>query len=233
MQSSFFMRRRSGDLRAGAPHAVFASLHPWHELLVPEPLVLGGRVLAPPPATRRLRSSPLQAPMESAEDGQSDEDANTCAICLSAVDKDGDVTMGVATLHCGHKFHPCCIASWLSQSSERRCPLCRAIEGSALESQGGNGGRRPGRSRSLFVTARNLLGWLILHNECFSMVVSYGFDRAMQFTGSPILSIGLSAGWLVLLSGLLPSPRIEQNPMQYLLGVRNTPRVLRMWTSWL
>jgi hypothetical protein len=153
--------------------------------------------------------------------------------------------MGVTTLHCGHRFHPCCISSWLARS--RRCPVCRRLEGSCLDDRGGDAPHssgRPGRPpagarhpaaapRSLFVCARNVVTWVWLHHECFTMAVGYGFDRAMALTGSPLVAMATSAGWLFLLNKLLPAPRADCNPLVYLLGVRSTPRFLRVWTSWI
>lgn len=51
----------------------------------------------------------------------SNEDADTCAVCLTEFD-DGDDIRG---LTCGHAFHVACIDSWLS-TRRACCPICIA-----------------------------------------------------------------------------------------------------------
>lgn len=231
----FFVRRHE----RGGTSALFASLHPWHELLIPEPLVVAGWLIAADSVRARQQRDTVRGRdvgeqrrrphITEPDDGDGDEADDTCTICLSAV-KGGDGSMGVTTLHCGHRFHPCCLVAWFAaKSSERRCPLCRSVEGSAV----GQRPLSPNRPRSLFVSARNVFAWLMLHHEFLNMTSGYGFDRAMALTGSPLLSCALGVGWVLLLHNALPSPRADQNPVQVLLGVRNTPRLLRMWTSWI
>ncbi|KAJ1621426.1 hypothetical protein T492DRAFT_1070431 [Pavlovales sp. CCMP2436] len=229
--AGFFVRPR---LDGSPAHVLLASLHPWHELLVPEPLVLAGWMLV---ASRQRRPRPPPAAAVPAEGDEEGED-NICAICLSAVKPARDSSMGVTTLHCGHVFHPCCISQWLTQST--RCPLCRAVEGDTRSEQRDGSRHRPARPRSLFVTVRNLGSWMVLHNEVLSMTLGYALERSMSLmsavgggASSPYASIALSAGWVMLLHNLVPAPRADLNPVQVLLGVRNTPHFLRMWTSWI
>lgn len=228
------------------PESVFAAVHPWHELLVPEPLVFNGWLLAPSDRTRsfhphRLPLSPAVPPVQRAERDDAEEDElggdddehSTCTICLCSI-KASDASTGIAVLHCGHRFHPCCISGWLSHGSERQCPVCRAVEGSPLELPSGSStrGSRRRRQRSIFVMGRNLSLWFLVHHEFFNMIVSYGYERALFFTGSPLLSSALGAAWIALLHSSLPGPRVDQHPLQVLLGIQSTPRVLRCLTAW-
>lgn len=229
----FFLGRRHTQ-RGNAGHPLFACLHPWHELLVPEPLVVAGWIIAADSARGRRAPPRSDGPEQIAPPGLPEEEEDSedvCTICLAPVAPVGKGgSMGVTTLHCGHSFHPCCLAAWFaSKTSEHRCPLCRSVEGSAV----GSRGLSPTRPRSLFVSARNVFAWLMLHHEFLSMTSGYGFDRAMLQTGSPLVSCALGVGWVLLLHNALPSPRADQNPIQVLLGVRNTPHLLRMWTSWI
>jgi len=236
----FFDSRPRGHMRS--PHSVIASLHPWHELLMPEPLVVAGWIMAADSRrtaglsvhprsherrdARRARSTPTVA----AHDDDAGE--NMCTICLLDVGKEGG-TMGVSRLHCGHEFHPLCIAAWFERSPEHRCPLCRAVEGSALEQRDDGSTLPRARPRSLFVSARNVAAWLLLHHQFHNMTAGFGFDRTMALTSSPLLSCVVGMGWVILLHKAIPPPRAAQNPVQVLLGVRNTPHVLRVWTSWI
>ncbi|KAG9131108.1 hypothetical protein Leryth_024614 [Lithospermum erythrorhizon] len=51
----------------------------------------------------------------------SNNDENTCAVCLCDYEKDEEI----GDLHCGHHFHVGCIMKWLF--SKNSCPMCRAI----------------------------------------------------------------------------------------------------------
>jgi hypothetical protein len=44
-----------------------------------------------------------------------------CTICFDAFAED----QKVATLPCGHVFHPHCVSRWLSEALRRTCPVCR------------------------------------------------------------------------------------------------------------
>jgi len=44
-----------------------------------------------------------------------------CVVCIS----DFIAEDTVVALQCGHKFHQCCITTWLAEA-QRLCPLCRA-----------------------------------------------------------------------------------------------------------
>ncbi|RAL54512.1 hypothetical protein DM860_001640 [Cuscuta australis] len=48
------------------------------------------------------------------------EEAEVCSICLLEYQDEETV----ATLQCGHEYHPDCIKQWLSK--KKACPFCRA-----------------------------------------------------------------------------------------------------------
>ena len=55
-----------------------------------------------------------------AADGEEEEEADKCTICLSEFEVDEDVRR----LPCMHLFHVECVDQWLSQN--KRCPICRS-----------------------------------------------------------------------------------------------------------
>lgn len=55
---------------------------------------------------------------ETDETVESDSEKDMCSICYNKIEKNSE-----KMLDCGHKYHECCIDTWLKES--KTCPICR------------------------------------------------------------------------------------------------------------
>ncbi|XP_073425286.1 E3 ubiquitin-protein ligase RNF12-like [Dendrobates tinctorius] len=76
-------------------------------------------VQAPAPPAENIRRRTLQINNLPTREATSQDESQSCAICLTEYEIGEQVT----ELRCDHRFHQNCISAWLHSSPH--CPLCR------------------------------------------------------------------------------------------------------------
>lgn len=73
-----------------------------------------------------LEPSEKPGPPEKPENPEKSGKQETCSICLENIPNKGESDkLEPYTLNCKHRFHKCCLKSWISK--QKTCPLCREI----------------------------------------------------------------------------------------------------------
>lgn len=222
-------RRRPGRSNRTS---VLAAVHPWHEMFLPDLLLVNRWSMSVSNAKSHRPLNVSSAGVEAAGLSALTEGGDTCCICLGDINGSGSERMGVARLRCGHVFHPACICAWWRRSM-LRCPVCRAREGSA-DDEAANGSAVLSNHRSLWVIGRNTTLWTLFYLEFTNMAMQWGLVRGYHLTGKLLPATVCSALWTaLLLQTAFPSFRLDVHPLNVVLGMRSTPRFIRIWTSWM